>query len=127
MKLDLVIVDDSTLWLSIAEKLATAHPAVEQVYTFSEAIDAWIFLQVNKCNVLMTDIEMPWMTGLSFLSMFGEKLHVISTSTKIAYKPHTAELGSIDFLSKPFSKSAFNEALTNVHELIAHPQFPRQY
>lgn len=122
MKLDLVIVDDSTLWLSIAEKLANAHPAVDSVVTFTDAMDAWIFLQVNSGNVLMTDIEMPWMNGLSFLSMFGQKTHVISTSTKIGFKPLTAERGSIEFLSKPFSKVAFNQALDKVHKLIAHPQ-----
>lgn len=122
MKIDLVIVDDSTLWLSIAEKLAKAHPAVANVSTFEDSFDAWIFLQVNKCNVLMTDIQMPFMSGLSFLSMFGKKIHVISTSTKIGYKPHTEKLGSIDFLSKPFSKTEFNRALTDVSDKITQPQ-----
>lgn len=119
MKLDIVIVDDSALWLSVAEKLATNHPAVRSVNTFSDAMDAWIFLQTNNANLLMTDIEMPWMTGLSFLSMFSGKLHVIATSTKISYKPQANELGSFDFLSKPFSKTDFNKSLTNVREKIS--------
>lgn len=122
MKLNLVIVDDSPVWLSIAEKMANVHPAVENVFTFSDSLDAWIFLQMNNANVLMTDIEMPWMNGLSFLSMFGQKIRVISTSTEIDYQPHTAERGSVDFLSKPFSKVAFNAALTKVHKLVSHPQ-----
>ena len=124
MKFDLVIVDDSTLWLSVAEKLAKSHPFVENVFTFEDAMDAWIFLQVNKSTVLMTDIEMPWMNGLSFLSMFSEKLHIISTSTKLSYRSHTTELGSVDFLSKPFSKNDFNNALTNVHERISFAKIP---
>lgn len=119
MNFDLVIVDDSALWLSVAEKLANLHPNVNEVFTFDDAMDAWVFLQVNKSTVLMTDIEMPWMNGLSFLSMFSEKLHVISTSTKMSYKLHATELGSVDFLSKPFSKSAFNSALTAVHQRIS--------
>lgn len=122
MKFDLVIVDDSTLWLSVAEKLAKSHPSVDNVYSFEDAMDAWIFLQVNKPTVLMTDIEMPWMNGLSFLSMFSEKLHVISTSTKLSYKSYTKELGSVDFLSKPFSKTEFNDALTKVHKRISFPK-----
>jgi len=122
MKFDLVIVDDSTLWLSVAEKLAKLHPSVENIFTFEDAMDAWIFLQVNKATVLMTDIEMPWMNGLSFLSMFSEKLHVISTSTKLSYKSYTKELGSVDFLSKPFSKNDFNNALTNVHTRISYAE-----
>jgi len=121
MKFDLVIVDDSTLWLSVAEKLANNHPGVRSVNTFSDAMDAWIFLQTNKSSVLMTDIEMPWMTGLSFLSMFSAKLHVIATSTKISYKSHASELGSFAFLSKPYSKTDFNQALSRVQQKI-YPQ-----
>ena len=119
MKLDLVIVDDSELWLSIAEKLASLHPNVKSITTFNDALDAWIFLQTNQSTVLMTDIEMPDMNGLSFLSMFSSKLPVISTSTKKGYTSSATELGCVDFLSKPFSKNDFNLALTNVYERIS--------
>ena len=85
MKLDLIIVDDSVLWLSVAEKLAQVHPNVESVVTFEDALDAWIFLQTNQSSVLMTDIEMPWMNGLSFLSIVNNKLPTISKSTKKEY------------------------------------------
>ena len=40
MKLELVIVDDSTLWLSLAEKLAKTHPLVGSVTTFDDSYDA---------------------------------------------------------------------------------------
>ena len=119
MKLNLVIVDDSALWLSVTEKLARLHPNVESITTFDDALDAWIFLQTNQSTVLMTDIEMPGMNGLSFLTMFSSKLPVISTSTKTNYNALAAELGCVDFLSKPFSKEDFNRALTNVYERIS--------
>ena len=119
MKLDLIIVDDSVLWLSVAEKLAQVHPNVESVVTFEDALDAWIFLQTNQSSVLMTDIEMPWMNGLSFLSMFSNKLPTISTSTKKEYERHAMELGCVTFLSKPFSKIKFNRALTDIYERIS--------
>jgi two-component system chemotaxis response regulator CheB len=118
MKLNLVIVDDSALWLSIAEKLALAHPNVASVTTFDDSLDAWIFLQTNQSTVLMTDIEMPCMNGFSFLSMFSAKLPVISTSTKKNFADDTTEFGAVSFLSKPFSKKDFNLALTEVHERV---------
>ncbi|WP_079512008.1 LytR/AlgR family response regulator transcription factor [Maribacter arcticus] len=119
MKLNLVIVDDSVLWLSIAEKLAKVHPNVASVTTFDDSLDAWIFLQTNQSTALMTDIEMPCMDGLSFLSMFSAKLPVISTSTKKNYTEHATKLGCVDFLSKPFSKKEFDLALTNVYERVS--------
>lgn len=119
MKLNLVIVDDSALWLSIAEKLAKFHPNVESVTTFDDSLDAWIFLQRNQSTALMTDIEMPCMDGLSFLSMFSAKLPVISTSTKKNYTERATELGCADFLLKPFSKKEFDFTLTNVYESVS--------
>ncbi|WP_423999108.1 LytR/AlgR family response regulator transcription factor [Maribacter sp. IgM3_T14_3] len=119
MKLNLVIVDDSAIWLSIAEKLALAHPDVANVTTFDDSLDAWIYLQTNQSTALMTDIEMPCINGFSFLSMFSAKLPIITTSTRKNYAGHAKEFGCVGFLSKPFSKKDFNLALTNVHERIS--------
>lgn len=115
MKLDLVIVDDSDLWLSIAKKLSKLNPLVGRVETFNDSIDAWIYLQLTRPDVVMTDIEMPGMNGLSFLEMFGSKLPFISSSTKQRYALHARELGCVDFLHKPFSKKDFNQAIAEAH------------
>ncbi|WP_422859944.1 response regulator [Flagellimonas sp. S174] len=115
MKLDLVIVDDSNLWLSLANKLAENHPLVGRIETFNDSIDAWVYLQLTRPDLVMTDIEMPGMNGLSFLEMFGDKLPIISSSTKQGYAMHAKELGCIDFLQKPFSKKIFNKAISEAH------------
>lgn len=122
MKLDLVIVDDSNLWLSLAKKLSLLHPLVDNVETFSDSVDAWIYLQMSRPNVVMTDIEMPGMNGLSFLEMFGSKLPFISSSTKQGYALHAKELGCMDFLHKPFSKKDFDRTITQVHGKLTSAQ-----
>ncbi|WP_435625720.1 LytR/AlgR family response regulator transcription factor [Flagellimonas sp.] len=116
MKLDLVIVDDSNLWLSLTKKLAENHPLVGRIETFNDSIDAWVYLQLTRPDLVMTDIEMPGMNGLSFLEMFGDKLPIISSSTKQGYALHAKELGCIDFLQKPFTKKVFNRAITEAHQ-----------
>ncbi|PRX54842.1 response regulator [Flagellimonas meridianipacifica] len=115
MKLDLVIVDDSNLWLSLAKKLAESHPLVGRIETFNDSIDAWVYLQLTRPDLVMTDIEMPGMNGLSFLEMFGDKLPIISSSTKQGYAMHAKELGCIDFLQKPFTRKIFNKAISEAH------------
>ncbi len=118
MKLDLVIVDDSNLWLSLAKKMASFHPLVNSVETFSDSIDAWIYLQKNSPDLVITDIEMPGMNGLSFLEMFGGKLPFISSSTKMEYAAYAEELGCMNFLHKPFSKKGFNHSLEKVYQRL---------
>ncbi|MDO1511123.1 response regulator [Maribacter confluentis] len=118
MKLELVIVDDSPLWLSLAEKLASAHPLVGGVLTFEDSYDAWIHIQIAKPQVVMADIEMPGMNGFSFLEMYGNRLPFISSSTKLDFEVIARELGCVDFIAKPFSKQAFFKSIDLVYDRI---------
>ena len=115
MKLELVIVDDSHLWLSLAEKLATTHPLVGKITTFDDSYDAWVHIQINKPQFVISDIEMPGMNGLSFLEMFSDRLPFISTSTKQEFEVVAKELGCIDFVAKPFTKSDIHNASDEVY------------
>ncbi|WP_405382286.1 PleD family two-component system response regulator [Maribacter sp. LLG6340-A2] len=118
MKLELVIVDDSPLWLSLAEKLALAHPLVGSVLTFEDSYDAWIHIQIAKPQVVISDIEMPGMNGFSFLEMYGNRLPFISSSTKLDFEIIARELGCVDFIAKPFSKQEFNKSINLVYNSI---------
>ncbi|CAM4280341.1 response regulator [Zobellia nedashkovskayae] len=118
MRLELIIVDDSTLWLSLAEKLAITHPLVRSVLTFEDSYDAWVHIQIAKPQVVMSDIEMPGMNGLSFLEMFGNRMPFISSSTKQDFEAVARELGCVDFISKPFTKSEFHKSIDLVYNKI---------
>lgn len=118
MKLELVIVDDSHLWLSLAEKLATSHPLVGKITTFEDSYDAWVHIQINKPQFVISDIEMPGMNGLSFLEMFSDRLPFISTSTKQEFEVVAKELGCIDFVAKPFTKSDIHNAIDEVYSYM---------
>ena len=52
----------------------------------------------NQATVLMIDIEMPCMNGLSFLKMFSAKLPIISTSTKKEFSSQAMQLGCVEYL-----------------------------
>lgn len=125
MKIDLVIVDDSNIWLSVAERLAMLHPLVENVAKFQDPMDAWVHLQISNANVLMTDMEMPMMDGFSFVTMFGRKLNIISSSTRKEFASQVMKLGCTNFLSKPFSKEAFDLAITDVHQRLSSNKVPK--
>ncbi|TDT45333.1 response regulator receiver domain-containing protein [Maribacter spongiicola] len=118
MKLELIIVDDSPLWLSLAEKLAKNHPLVRSVLTFEDSYDAWVHIQIAKPQVVMSDIEMPGMNGLSFLEMFADRLPFISSSTKQEFEVVARELGCVDFVRKPFTKSELHNAIDLVYANI---------
>lgn len=120
MKIHLALVDDSNIWLDIAERLASLNPFVASVTKFGDPMDAWVYLQTSKANVLMTDIEMPMLNGFSFVAMFGRKLHIISSSTRDEFAEHVMNLGCSNFLSKPFSKKDFDEAIKKIYEDVSN-------
>lgn len=118
MMLEIVIIDDSAVWLALAEKLSLTHPLVSSVITFEDSYDAWIHIQVAKPQVVITDIEMPGMNGFSFLEMYGNRIQFISSSTKQDFEVIARELGCVDFISKPFSKSDVHKSIDLVYDKI---------
>ena len=66
----------------------------------------------------MADIEMPGMNGFSFLEMFGNRMPFISSSTKQEFEVIARELGCVDFISKPFTKSELHNSIDLVYNRI---------
>ncbi|MBQ4915012.1 response regulator [Maribacter sp. MMG018] len=118
MKLDLVIVDDSSLWLSLAENLAKTHPLIGNITSFLDSYDAWVYIQVSKPQVVMSDIEMPGMNGFSFLEMFSNRMSFISSSTKQGFEVVARELGCADFIRKPYTKSQLHRSIDLVRNQL---------
>ncbi len=114
MKLDLIIVDDSQLWRSIAEQLALMNPNIGLVLTFGNATDAIGHLRQNAPDIIMTDMEMPGMDGLEMIRRLKKDYRYIASSTRVGYDVIARELGCIDFLRKPFNKTAFDSAIEKV-------------
>lgn len=126
MQIHLVILDDSNIWLNIAERLAQSNPLIASVSKFNDPMDAWIYLQTSHANVLMTVIEMPMLDGFSFVTMFGRKLHIISSSTREEFASYIMKLGCSNFLSKPFSKEAFDTAIADIYQKASTSKHSRK-
>ena len=118
MKLNLTIIDDSPLWLSLSSKLASQNPLIDKVTVFDNTLDAWVYLQTDHCDLVMTDIEMPGMNGLSFIEMFGSKVAFISSSTVMGYAIVAKELGCVEFMNKPYKKNDFDAVIDYVWDQI---------
>jgi two-component system, LytTR family, response regulator len=110
--MNIIALDDEPLALRIIEKFVNEIPEIELLATFTDATKAADFLQNNTIDLLLTDINMPDINGLKFVSDLTNERPMVIFIT--AYKEHAHEgfdLGVIDYLIKPISKDRFQKAI----------------
>src|SRR5690606_40768013 len=62
-----IIVDDEPMARDVLRRYIQLVPALTLVEEFSNAVDAFMFLQVQQIDLIFLDIRMPEMTGIQFL------------------------------------------------------------
>ncbi|MFM9946458.1 MAG: LytR/AlgR family response regulator transcription factor [Saprospiraceae bacterium] len=115
----LIAIDDEPLALVLIEKYLQRLPAYQLLATFTDAAAAADYLHRNTVDLLLTDINMPDVSGLQFVRELPDERPMIIFIT--AYKEHAHEgfdLDVVDYLVKPVSFDRFKKALEKAAELL---------
>ena len=67
MKLNCVVVDDSSIQRMIIAKLVNNHQNLHLVGDFSNAIEAKNCMTVHTVDLIFLDVEMPVISGFDFI------------------------------------------------------------
>ena len=111
MKLNCVVVDDSSLQRMIIAKLVTNHPNLNLIGDFSNAIEAKNCLTVYQVDVVFLDIEMPVISGFDFIDGLKVKPQVIFITSKAEYALKAFDYDATDYLQKPIVLERFNASV----------------
>lgn len=111
MKLNCLIVDDEELAQRVVEKYLNDVPELNLVKKCNNAIEAVSALRESEIDLVFLDINMPKISGLSFLRNLNNPPMVIITTAYREYALDGFELNVIDYLKKPFSFDRFYAAL----------------
>ncbi|MFW6245932.1 MAG: LytR/AlgR family response regulator transcription factor [Tangfeifania sp.] len=122
MKLKAIIVDDEPLAQNVIEQYALKIPELEIVEKCNDAICAHKTLQENQVDLIFLDINMPKLSGISFLKNLKDAPLVIFTTAYSDYALEGYELEAVDYLKKPFSFERFSKAFFRAHELFVLKQ-----
>ncbi len=114
-----IIVDDNIIARTTMKHLASQIADLELLAECEDAMSAYNFLQQNKVDILLLDIEMPNMTGLELTKNLGEKrpLIIFTTSNK-EYAIEAFELNVVDYILKPVIPSRFIQAIDKAKEML---------
>lgn len=117
MKLNCVVVDDSTIHRITIAKLANEHPDLNLVGDFSNASETRNCILNKEVDLLFLDIEMPVQTGFDLLDGLKTRPQIIFVSAKSDYALRAFDYAAIDYLQKPVTKDRFDTAVQKAIEL----------
>lgn len=123
--LQVMVVDDSAVIRGIFRRTLEADSAIEVVSSVSNGQQAIDALKKQKVDVIVLDIEMPVMDGMTALPTLleidpGVKIIMASTLTEknAAISLEALQKGAADYIPKPTAKYEIHSADTFKRELV---------
>jgi len=110
-QLQCLIIDDEPLAQEVLENHISKVPSMLLVQKCSNAMEAFEALHKNKIDLIFLDINMPVVSGLSFLRSLKEPPAVILTTAYTEYAMEGYELDVVDYLLKPIPFDRFLKAV----------------
>ncbi|MFL9843897.1 LytR/AlgR family response regulator transcription factor [Flavobacterium rhizosphaerae] len=118
MRLNCVVVDDSTIHRITIAKLVNEHPDLALVGDFSNASETRSCIINKNVDLLFLDIEMPVQTGFDLLDGLKSRPQIIFVSSKSDYALKAFDYAAVDYLHKPITKERFNKAVQKAMDIF---------
>ena len=123
-----LIIDDEPLARDVLRRYFKKLPVLDLVGEFSNAIDAFMFLQFNEVDILFLDIRMPELLGTELIQSIKNPPKVIFTTAYKEYAFDGYELDAVDYLLKPIRFDRFlkavNKALPGYENILLGNNIP---
>jgi DNA-binding LytR/AlgR family response regulator len=111
-----IIVEDEPAAQSILENHISLCPGLTCSGTFGDALSSQEYLDNNSVDLMFLDINLPEMSGVSFLRSLVHPPLVIFTTAYPEYAIDGFDLEIVDFLLKPFSFERFCKAVNKAKD-----------
>ncbi len=130
MSINCLIVEDEPLARSLMVDYVKKVPSLNMVAACSSALDAMEILRKESVDLILLDIQMPEITGISFLKTLHKKPMVIFTTAYSEYALEGYELDVVDYLLKPVTFERFLKGIDkaaqrlklSTHSSVSIPQ-----
>ncbi|KQV96250.1 LytTR family DNA-binding domain-containing protein [Pelomonas sp. Root1237] len=112
-----LIAEDEHLAAEALADWVKATPGLQLVAVCEDGDDALAQIRALKPALVLTDIQMPGLTGLQVVQALQGEVHQPRIIFTTAYDQHALtafELHAVDYLLKPFSRERFDEAISHV-------------
>ncbi len=115
MKINCIAIEDEPLALKKINGFIEKVHYLNLLGSFSNAIDALLFLKENSIDLIFLDVRMKGLSGIQFLETLQIQPKVIITSAYDEYALKGYELQVADYLLKPFSFERFLKSVDKIY------------
>jgi DNA-binding LytR/AlgR family response regulator len=112
-----VLIDDEPMDLMAISELIKGYKDLEVIGKFQNSIEAKKFVDSNKVDLIILDVEMPELNGLNFIKSIENVEHIILISSNSNYAAESYDYSVTDYIVKPLSKERFSSAISKVKEV----------
>lgn len=118
MRLNCIIVDDEPIAQNILKGYVNDTPDLNLIGVYNNAMEAIVILNREQVDLMFLDIEMPKISGISFIKTLKNKPLVIFCTAYREFAIESYDLNAVDYLLKPFSFERFLKAINKAKDLI---------
>jgi len=109
-----IIVDDEPRAIDLLKSYLEHFSSMELVATFRNGLKAYEYISKEPVDLILLDINMPHVSGISLSKMLPDNVKVIFTTAYSEYAVESYEIQAIDYLVKPISLERFTKSISRV-------------
>ncbi|RZS93377.1 LytR/AlgR family response regulator transcription factor [Aquimarina brevivitae] len=113
-----IIIEDEPNAIELLQRYIAKIPFIECIQSFRNPVEALAFLQTKSVDLIFLDINMPQLSGISFLQTLKNPPHIILTTAYAEYAVQSYEYQVTDYLLKPIAFERFLKAVVQLNENI---------
>lgn len=110
-----IAIDDEPLALTQISTYIGKIPFLNLLEIFSDAIEAYSYLQENTVDLMFVDINMPELSGMEFVKTLNNPPKVIFITAHREYGVEGFQVDAADYLVKPVSFTKFLNSVEKVN------------
>lgn len=123
---NILVVDDEFLARKLLVDYISKIDSLRLVAQCSNAFEAITYLQKERIDILLLDIQMPDITGLELLRSLKNAPCVIFTTAYSEYAVESYDLDVVDYVLKPIGLPRFYQAINKAIDRLERQHSPNQ-
>lgn len=118
MTIKCIVIEDEPAAREILQRNISQCPDLAWCGSFEDPFSAQTYLDKNNVDLIFLDVNLPGMSGISFLRTLIKPPLIIITTAYPQYAVEGFDLEVIDYLLKPFSFERFYKSVNKAKERV---------